>query len=878
MNKQQIFVSLLYLLLSIGKYGYSQTLGDSIYQKTAKLFKKGHYAKAAELASKTIHSGLLQNTNSLNQFRYYSLVGKVLTYKEEFEEADLFFTKADSLAKINPFIKTHEFYVFHLNHKGWLFAQKEQFRQSEKYLLQAKSIESKTQQSLLYTRTLLGALYIKENKFELAEDQLLTAIQGIAEIEALITLPVVILYNQLGLLYYNKGRYETALNYLNKAILFWEKKQWLQHPEYANTLNLLALVKVVKGEVVVAESYLEKAKKINQYHQLTIPYAYNLASFSLIYANYGKWKEAKSLNDSIGLIFHEKKLYLDYCTNLYNRAYILELQDSMELAINFYKQVQNILENRNLTNTLAYAGIHNVLAYFYEGNFIKADSFYNTSLQIAEQVAGSRNIQYLDFLHNYSYFLLESDSLAKAEKQFLKIEIIIKDIFGTYHSDYTDALFNLADFYTRKLDYAKAGDYYKKGIETHIELAKYHYSQFDEETRLHYLQGFRNNLYKYYSFVCQKAPTSERIKTLQSVHLAIKNLGLDFYMDYKSILQQKENSESLSLYNDIQQHKNQLSKAYLLSEKERQREDIDISTLKAKIETLERQLFLQLPLSRQDSVFTSESIRKKLRHNEAAIDFFTFYPYDKTFADSIVYYAIINHPDIQEPILQYIGKESDIKNIINTIASNGLPQYIAYPQQGFELYQKIFQLLEPYLKNIEKIHLSTSRLLSRVSFGALPVKEDYSSTLAEHYEISYYASLRDFLATNPSAKKLRANQRTIALFGGAEFQQRPSDTTQMRDYFQNLPGTLHEVQIIEDALRKESWQTQLFTGKNASEKNFKQLAKNTSPKVIHIATHGYFFNRFNKRKKPNSRRTYYDFPQSLYSLRHSFYRSRYKLE
>jgi CHAT domain-containing protein len=53
-----------------------------------------------------------------------------------------------------------------------------------------------------------------------------------------------------------------------------------------------------------------------------------------------------------------------------------------------------------------------------------------------------------------------------------------------------------------------------------------------------------------------------------------------------------------------------------------------------------------------------------------------------------------------------------------------------------------------------------------------------------------------------------------------------------------LPATKTEVENISSTLKSKGWQVNSFLADNASETNIK---KETSPRILHVATHGYFF-------------------------------------
>jgi CHAT domain-containing protein len=62
----------------------------------------------------------------------------------------------------------------------------------------------------------------------------------------------------------------------------------------------------------------------------------------------------------------------------------------------------------------------------------------------------------------------------------------------------------------------------------------------------------------------------------------------------------------------------------------------------------------------------------------------------------------------------------------------------------------------------------------------------------------------------------------------------------MGEGFSYLPGTQTEVNEIDRMCRSRRVKDQLFTGDSATEASFKMLSGNPAPRVIHLATHGFF--------------------------------------
>ncbi|NJN28960.1 MAG: CHAT domain-containing protein, partial [Cyclobacteriaceae bacterium] len=78
----------------------------------------------------------------------------------------------------------------------------------------------------------------------------------------------------------------------------------------------------------------------------------------------------------------------------------------------------------------------------------------------------------------------------------------------------------------------------------------------------------------------------------------------------------------------------------------------------------------------------------------------------------------------------------------------------------------------------------------------------------------------------------KSKNKNAALFGRPQYSKEGESGK-----FVDLPGTGKEVELLSKALMMAKWQTQLFVGEDATEKNLKDLDE---PAVLHLASHGFF--------------------------------------
>jgi CHAT domain-containing protein len=226
--------------------------------------------------------------------------------------------------------------------------------------------------------------------------------------------------------------------------------------------------------------------------------------------------------------------------------------------------------------------------------------------------------------------------------------------------------------------------------------------------------------------------------------------------------------------------------------------------------------------------------------------------------------------------VHYPGKEEREKRYgVVVIASTGEPKWItlgaaAVIEQDVELYRnsvrektdeatmhsvlrtlhdRVWAPIEKTLPaGIKTVILSPDGELNFVSFATL--LDPDNQFLVQKYLIRYVSSGRDLLNAVPKPADTR-----FVFFGNPDFQAKlqipaaqpdaPSPTA-MREVergelgrlvFRSLPGTERECTLLDEWARNEGYQTELRLGTTATERT---LAAVESPRVLHLATHGFF--------------------------------------
>jgi CHAT domain-containing protein len=175
------------------------------------------------------------------------------------------------------------------------------------------------------------------------------------------------------------------------------------------------------------------------------------------------------------------------------------------------------------------------------------------------------------------------------------------------------------------------------------------------------------------------------------------------------------------------------------------------------------------------------------------------------------------------------------------------------------LYEKMWAPVAAKLSGVKTLYFSPDGIFHKINLNALRWAD--GSYLVDNLDIRLVTNLREIL----SREKNEPDQSPglAVLFGNPTFKAgqmlsgdlsglSPTGTEDagiFRDlsgefadgdfHLSPLPGSGREVNAIAKKLTGKNWQTSVFTGAKATEDTLKQLK---SPKVLHIATHGYFLN------------------------------------
>ena len=702
-------------------------------------------------------------------------------------------------------------------------------------------------------------------------------------------------------IYRSKGLLDEAYIYQKQGLSLFDmlKEEDKDYYEYALSQYILALIE--KGR----SNYRESIKLMEQSYKTLLELddekhngvrAIVLGNIGLNYDRIGDYQNA--------LDYCEKALSIENIQlaiksiRLMDKGYFLHSLGQYERSNEVYEKALDSMILSHGKNHVKYAKLLNNVGklYFEEGRYNEALIKFNNALEIIEVPDGQKwHDDYSYFLNDYAKTLFELDEVEKAislmkknleyfdKKVKVKNEAYynrkfnlakaynltkaydealplieeatrnVKTILGENHVDYGLFLDQLSDTYLGLGDNEKAITALTKSNSVFINQIDKIFQFSSENEKKAFIKMVTLNFNKLQSIAITNNIKNDNLNVLNlNNQLMLKGLLLNNSKDV--LLKLKElNDEGIN--NKITFYKSiKVKRAKVLTQAFNKR-TLDIDSLSNIINTKEAELVRIYNTNFKDGaklIHDWEEVKRKLKPTEYAIEFshFNIIENHKS-ANNIRYVAYIISADSDFPIMVNLFEENELEQISKRKKPNQL-------YSDSQLYNLIWKPLIKYIPKNSTIYYSPSGLLNQIAFAA--IKKDNQS-LIDLYNLNQISST--YKLTEPIQtvsvessllvgginyeydlhNEVNASEKRISSIENFSLKQLRGNKSRGESWTK-LEGTVLEIQSIKSILNSKSAVTTL-SDNNATESYFKALSGD-SPSIIHIATHGYFYEKLNR--------------------------------
>ena len=676
----------------------------------------------------------------------------------------------------------------------------------------------------------------------------------------------------LATLYERMGAYDKALSLLTEALETTASTQGKDHPDYGRLLNILVVLYYGMGEfeqaiVACLESLANAEINLGKDHS---EYGVRLNNLAQLYLAIGQFDKALPLNlqslenaeRSVG------RQHSEFGTRLNNLAALYEGMGEYEKALPLYlESVENTINSLGKHHQLYGNRLIN-LAYLYRkmGAYDLALPLYFEALENVEKALGKEHASYGAYLSSLALLYNNLGNHDKALPLLQEAAAVTANALGMEHPKYEAMLNYLSMAYTAVGDYAAALHPADSALQLMRHLLTRSVKFSSERDLAAYLKRESANLAHIPSWLHSGLFPDYLNEMVCDDILFQKGFLLHAAARLRRLSTTTQEADSLS--SQLRSYYVQLSRAYAKPPSKR----TGVAELEEKVDALEA------VLSRTVAGYAEalqqvrwREVQGVLAADELAIEFIRFPVLFPKNTDSVYYGALLIRPGYDTPRYVPLFAESALRQLLasNVVRKSAYANELyGWVNQGqlppdslrASLYDLVWKNIEQTgLDGVSTIYYAPSGVLHRLNLGAIALDEN--TVLANRFRLIALNSTRqlvlptDFspaskdavliggveynLAVNTTAADdqpaVNAGSRSIESFWSEEGDSRSAG-------WKTLRWTGVEVDRIATLLHKHAYASQKFTGRAASEEAFKQLGRDKpSPRILHIATHGFFF-------------------------------------
>ena len=696
--------------------------------------------------------------------------------------------------------------------------------------------------------------------------------------------------NMLALLYYSGGDYSRAEPLLQRALAIREKAQGRDHLETATVLNNLGLLYDALGDYARAAPLYRRAlaireKALGEEHPDVAASLNNLAG---LYYALGDYVQAVPLYRRAVAIW-EKTLgddHPDLAASLGNLAGLYHSLGQRDRAEPLYERALAIREKALGTEHPDVAASLNNLALLYQetGRHEQAEALYRRALAILEKSLGPNHPYVAAGLENLAALSAGRGDFRSAEILYLRALNIYEQSLGVTHPDVAAGLNNLAGLYAGHGDYHKAQEMFKRAQDIDAGLIDQVLGFTSEEKKIDFLATRQSSLEAFLSLTTQYLGGDIRAEQdALNAWLGRKGIILEAQRRFQEALIGSDNPEALKTFHKLSQVRANLSRLTFAGPGEDGPEafqgkqailEEDKRELEARLSRLSQTYAMQRTMARADCAQVAGALpARSVLIELARVNMFDFKTGNRDDpwrpAHYLAFVLPVGWPEGLDLVdlgeariidLAVAGFKKSVTNLNDPAGTTGL-------KAARELYDLVFAPLKKQVGAARELYVSPDGNLNLVPFEIFQGPE--GRFLIEDFQVNYLSAGRDVVGFGQ--KNRSAGQGKVLLVGDPDFGLSGTDkqaalsrlgligtsgsgnnhrALEMRDFiFTPLPGTREEVMAIRELLGPD--RVDLYTGTEALEEVLKQ---HETPRLLHLATHGFFLTDGQFRQLAENRR------------------------
>lgn len=644
---------------------------------------------------------------------------------------------------------------------------------------------------------------------------------------------------ELSSLYIQLGKYAETQEVLLKLMSEYEKLFGTSSVRLVEPLVNMGKLSLAKGDYTEATKIAERANKIavSVYGEKSTKTAPTQKLHSDIDYAIGDYETAEK-NITKALESQEKQ---------FGRNHIEVAKSLAQLGIiKFYKgdkpkeveeillQAQEVMGNKLGKENPQYADILKNVAIvkISEKKFSEAVSALTQAEAIWRKKTGTKTNINLAAIYTLTGDLFyQMKQYDKAEEFYVQARDIYEKYFNKNHPEYVKIISKQAKVYYMVKNYKRAKSNIEQALENYEVFIKQYFPALSEREKAKYWNTIKGD-FEFYNTLAfsQREDFRDLTGKVYDYQLLTKALLLSSSIKIRERILSSKDEDLKNSYMQWVQKKEFLTNALSMSTEQLIENGIDPNVLNAEVEKLEREISEKSELfgqSFENKKITYQNVQKALNKTETAIEIIRYRHFNQTFTDSVIYVALYVKGDNSRPkaIVMPEGYRMEkrffsyYRNAMNT------KQPDAYS------YKIFWQPIESEIGTNSTVYISPDGVYNQINLESIPTPD--GKYIIDNANIVLVSNTKDIYLRKAKKTKPAIAANKATMFGNPTFYLSASANRKISQ----LPGTEKEVEELQALLKQRGWATDEYTQTSASEDQVKTLS---SPKIFHIATHGYY--------------------------------------
>jgi CHAT domain-containing protein/tetratricopeptide (TPR) repeat protein len=696
-------------------------------------------------------------------------------------------------------------------------------------------------------------LYIIQGEYEDAESTLKRAYKLTRRADSDL-LKISTAAEELAILYIHTGKYQSVENSLKQSIALKEEKYGPNYRSLIKPINTLGRLYYVTGDYTEAEKLATRAANlsIKIFGESSIKNAESLKLLMNIYSAIGDYQKAEDAGNKVISIQESQygRNHIQVAHSLNELALVKYYNNKNKKEINdlFLEALKIIKENLNEDNP-QYAEVMKNLALFYveTGRVDEASGLLEKANKIWIKKFGAQNVHSAEIAFLRGNVEFRKGRFNEALAFYTASRDSYKSIFDASHPEYIKSQSKCGQMYFTLGDSKNAVKSYDEVTQVYLTYIQKYFPSLSEGEKAKFWNVIRSD-FEFYNTLAIKLKDEYplMIGNVFNFTLATKALLLNSSIKVRQRILQSKDTSLIKKYERWMSKREFITTALSMSSEQRKEDGVDIKILEKEIETLEKSL------SESSEIFASnyekstgydwKAVKAALGPNEVALEIIRFRYFDKGFTDSVIYAAMAISSETKT------GPDLVLMNNGNQMEKKFVKYYrnvIKFKLEDQMSYEMFWKPIKKIIKDNAKVYLSPDGAYNQINLETLLAPDN--SYVINKNEIIILSNTKDLIAKKASAENEKKKKQTPAsatvkvdLYGNPDYYPataKANNESSGKPRISQLPGSEKEVKTLYDLLKAKGWNATLFLNDDASEENVKKMK---SPKVFHIATHGFF--------------------------------------